>query len=72
MGRKEYDGLIVKFIPTDGMNIMTASACEEISTQYYVTNIPGQCDSLEETGNPGIGYSLNWNRIPTGWPGGNH
>ena len=70
MEKKKYNGLDVRFVPTNGMNMITAtSVCEIVSVQYYVTKGLGECDSQDPSAGGEIGYSYNWNRQPTNMPG---
>lgn len=62
--KKEYKGLDVAFVPTSGMDIITASpaTCSIVSVQYYVGQANwGECTTDKGDGD-GEGYSYNWNR----------
>ena len=68
MSKKEYRGLDVRFVSTDGMNILTqtpSGACRVISVQYYVNQVPQSvCDTESGDADPDEGYSYNWNAAP--------
>ena len=65
MSKKEYRGLAVRFVPTDGMNILTktpSGVCEAVSVQYYInTSNPGVCNP-ESGQDPS--YSINYDNSP--------
>lgn len=67
MSKKPYSGMKIAFVPIDKGNVIVTSTCPPVSEQYYITDVPGQCDN--ETGNPGdpIGYSENYYNDPEGW-----
>ena len=70
MSKKIYNGLEIRYVSTEGSNIITASACEEVSVQYYIVKGGlGQCDTeMQPSEDFDVGYSINWNNSPFGMP----
>lgn len=69
MEKKPYTGLDIRFVPVEDTDIVTASACQVVSVQYYVDQVPQSvCTTDQGDGeyDPDIGYSYNYNRRPNG------
>ena len=66
MSRKKYNGLVVRFVPVNGTDIVANSGkCSIVSVQYYVGQEGfGECTTDEGDGDPSQGYSFNWNAAP--------
>lgn len=67
MSKKRYNGLVFRFVPVNGTDIVANSqtTCTIISVQYYVGQAGfGECTTEEGDGNPNEGYSYNWDKVP--------